>query len=198
MAGSRLEKLGTVFTRIRDLMRAGVIKEADRPVWYDVYAAFPPKKEPVYQKPMGRFRKVEDNVQEIFYKEDVIRAKFFEIYGNGPRAFDLTKANFVSTSQRFIEKYQELEKASNLSEEALLEETGKALLAEGLILRRRTGGFGMAVQTSDSSLSTDTENQRPVLEMKLKDMLEERQNVMSSLPQSSEKENIPSQSTPSA
>ncbi|KAG2459610.1 CUED1 protein, partial [Polypterus senegalus] len=135
---------------IRNLMRAGVLKEADRPIWYDVYAAFPPKKEPVYQKPMGRFRKVEDNVQEILYKEDVIRAKFFEIYGNGPRAFDLTKANFVSTSQRFLEKYQELEKAANLSEEALLEETGKALLAEGLILRRRTGGFGVSIPLSQN------------------------------------------------
>ncbi|XP_041097340.1 28S ribosomal protein S23, mitochondrial isoform X2 [Polyodon spathula] len=185
MAGSRLEKFGTVFTsscisslslcyRVRDLMRAGVVKDADRPIWYDVYAAFPPKKEPVYQKPITRFGKVVDKVPEILYKEDTVRAKFYEVYGNGPRAFDLTKVNFVSTSQRFIEKHLELEKAGDLDEEKLFEETAKALLAEGVILRRR-GGAGMALQSPGVSVSPEAESRDPVLEMRLKDMLQELQ-----------------------
>ncbi|XP_033906402.2 small ribosomal subunit protein mS23-like isoform X1 [Acipenser ruthenus] len=175
MAGSRLEKFGTVFTRVRDLMRAGVVKDADKPIWYDVYAAFPPKKEPVYQKPIARFGKVVDKVPEILYKEDTVRAKFYEVYGNGPRAFDLTKANFVSTSQRFIEKHQELEKTGDLDEEKLFEETAKALLAEGIVLRRRGGATQMALQSPGVSVSPEAESRDPVLEMRLKDMLQELQ-----------------------
>ncbi|KAG5836779.1 hypothetical protein ANANG_G00232220 [Anguilla anguilla] len=141
MAGSRLEKFGTVFTRVRDLMRAGVLKEKDKPIWYDVYAAFPPKREPLYVKPRTKVygKQAADTVPDIFYKEDAIRAKFFEVYGNGPRAFDLSKGNFVSTCQRFIEKYQELEAQGLQDEDALFEGAGRALLSEGLILRRRGG-----------------------------------------------------------
>ncbi|XP_064158196.1 28S ribosomal protein S23, mitochondrial isoform X2 [Anguilla rostrata] len=115
MAGSRLEKFGTVFTRVRDLMRAGVLKEKDKPIWYDVYAAFPPKREPLYVKPRTKVygKQAADTVPDIFYKEDAIRA--------------------------FIEKYQELEAQGLQDEDALFEETGRALLSEGLILRRRGG-----------------------------------------------------------
>ncbi|KPP66471.1 28S ribosomal protein S23, mitochondrial-like, partial [Scleropages formosus] len=138
MAGSRLEKFGTIFSRMTDLVRAGVLKEAEKPVWYDVYAAFHPKKEPLYVKPLvKRYGKVTMQVPDIFYKEDVIRAKFYAVYTTGPRAFDLFKSNFVSTSQRFVEKYNELEKQGDVPEEALFEETGRALLAEGVVLRRR-------------------------------------------------------------
>ncbi|KAK3531513.1 hypothetical protein QTP70_023858 [Hemibagrus guttatus] len=165
MAGSRLEKVGTVFTRVRDLMRAGVIKESQKPVWFDVYSAFPPKREPVYVKPVRLSRrKTEENVPEIFYKEDQIRAKFYELYGNGPKAFDLTKTNFVSTCQRFVEKYSELESRGDVKPEMLLDETAKALLADGVVLRRRGGGPAVAAETHN-----------PVMSMKLTDMLSEQQ-----------------------
>ncbi|XP_030633373.1 small ribosomal subunit protein mS23 [Chanos chanos] len=166
MAGSRLEKFGTVFTRVRDLMRAGVIKQSEKPVWFDVYAAFPPKRDPLYVKPARELRgkrSREDVVPDIFYKEDDIRAKFFEVYGNGPRAFDLSKANFVSTCQRFVEKYSELESRGDVEKEVLFHETAKALLAEGIVLRRR-GGPMVATELRD-----------PVLDMKLTDMLAEQQ-----------------------
>ncbi|XP_062887316.1 28S ribosomal protein S23, mitochondrial isoform X2 [Mobula hypostoma] len=136
MAGSRLEKFGSVFTRVRDLLRSGVLKESEKPIWYDVYATFPPKREPIYRKPRERFGKAQDPVQEIFYQEDVIRAKFYKVYGNGPRAFDLARSNFVSTCQRFVEKYQALEAEGETDEEKLFEGASRALLAEGIILRR--------------------------------------------------------------
>ncbi|XP_036420477.1 28S ribosomal protein S23, mitochondrial [Colossoma macropomum] len=165
MAGSRLEKFGTVFTRVRDLMRSGVIKESDKPLWFDVYAAFPPKRDPLYVRPSKSLRpqKKEDPVPEIFYKEDEIRAKFFEMYGSGPKAFDLTKTNFVSTCQRFVEKYSELESRGDVKPEMLFEETGKALLAEGIVLRRRGGPAVAAEQTN------------PLLGMELAEMLAEQQ-----------------------
>lgn len=167
MAGSRLEKFGTVFTRVRDLMRAGVIKHSDKPTWYDVYKAFPPKREPLYVKPAAKiYGKKEQAVPEIFYREDEIRAKFFEVYGNGPRAFELSKSNFISPCQRFILKYTELESRGDLIESELFEETGKALLAEGLILRRKGAPVGLQVEP---------ETRDPVLGMKLTDMLAEQQ-----------------------
>ncbi|XP_062872315.1 28S ribosomal protein S23, mitochondrial isoform X2 [Trichomycterus rosablanca] len=144
-------------------MRSGVIKESKKPVWFDVYAAFPPKREPVYVKPVQMVRgKPEETVTEIFYKEDEIRGKFYELYGNGPKAFDLTKPNFVSTCQRFVEKYTELE-SRGVKPETLLEETAKALLADGVVLRRR-GGPAVSAEARD-----------PVLNMKLTDMLAEQQ-----------------------
>lgn len=56
-------------------MRAGVIKQDEKPIWFDVYAAFPPKREPLYEKPVRPLKKhAEDPVPEILYKEDEIRA----------------------------------------------------------------------------------------------------------------------------
>ncbi|XP_071391159.1 small ribosomal subunit protein mS23-like [Centroberyx affinis] len=168
MAGSRLEKFGTVFTRVRDLIRSGVIKESNKPIWYEVYKAFPPKKDPLYVKPQSMtFTKKQEPVPDIFYKEDDIRAKFYDMYGTGPRAFDLSRSNFVSTCQRFVEKYTELESQGELDESLLFEETGKALLAEGVMLRRRGGPM------------VSPESRDPVLGLKLTDMLAEQQTVSS-------------------
>ncbi|XP_050012883.1 small ribosomal subunit protein mS23 isoform X2 [Alexandromys fortis] len=98
MAGSRLETIGSVFTRTRDLMRAGVLKE--KPLWYDIYKAFPPLREPVFRRPRLRYGKAKAKIQDIFYREDQIRAKFFSAYGSGHKAFDLFNPNFKSTCQR--------------------------------------------------------------------------------------------------
>ncbi|XP_041851556.1 28S ribosomal protein S23, mitochondrial [Melanotaenia boesemani] len=159
MAGSRLERFGTVFTRVRDLMRSGVIKPHEKPIWFDVYMAFPPKRDPLYVRKSTRpVAKKQETVPEIFYREDEVRAKFYEQYGTGSRALDLSKANFVSTCQRFVIKYAELQSNSELDDSALFEETGKALLKEGIILRRR------------GHLPVE-ESRDPVLELKLTDML---------------------------
>uniref|UniRef100_A0A672HY93 Small ribosomal subunit protein mS23 conserved domain-containing protein n=1 Tax=Salarias fasciatus TaxID=181472 RepID=A0A672HY93_SALFA len=65
------------------------------------------------------------------------RHKIKNQYGTGPRVLDLSKPYFVSTCQRFVEKYEELRSKCELKESSLFEETGKALLAEGVILRKR-------------------------------------------------------------
>ncbi|XP_054858036.1 28S ribosomal protein S23, mitochondrial [Eublepharis macularius] len=169
MAGSRLEKLGTVFSRTRDLMRAGVMPESKKPIWYDVYAAFPPLREPVHQELRPRYGKVQDTVPTILYKEDEIRAKFYEAYGNGPKAFELSKLNFKSTCQRFVEKYTELQKQGEVDEDRLFEETGKALLAEGIILQRKATG-SVAQQAPQEAKSKD-----PLLTVRLQSMLQEMQ-----------------------
>ena len=45
------------------------MREADKPVWYDVYAAFPPKIEPKYDRFV-----VDKTPINILYTEDIIRA----------------------------------------------------------------------------------------------------------------------------
>lgn len=169
MAGSRLEKLGSVFTRTRDLLRSGVMPEAKKPLWYDVYAAFPPLKEPLYREPRPQYGKVKKPVPTILYQEDEIRAKFYEAYGNGPRAFELSRLNFKSTCQRFVEKYNELQKLGEVEDEKLFEETGKALLVEGIILRRKA---------IDNVAQQEAKPKDPVLGMRLQSMLQEMQDDM--------------------
>ncbi|XP_077578369.1 small ribosomal subunit protein mS23 [Stigmatopora nigra] len=166
MAGSRLERIGTVFTRVRDLMRSGVITETEKPIWYDVYEAFPPKRQPLYIKPHTKSKvKKPDLVPEIFYVEDKVRAKFYDEYGMGPRPFDLSKSNFVSTCQRFVDKYAELKSQSEMEKSVLFEETAKALLSEGVTLRRR-GASAVSAESRD-----------PVLVLNLADILADQQSA---------------------
>ncbi|XP_010618538.1 28S ribosomal protein S23, mitochondrial isoform X1 [Fukomys damarensis] len=134
MAGSRLETVGSVFSRTRDLLRVEVLKK--KPLWFDIYKAFPPLREPVFRRPRLRYGKAKAHIQDILYPEDQIRAKFYSAYGSGQKAFDLFNPNFKSTCQRFVEKYVELQNLGETDEEKLFVETGKALLAEGVILRR--------------------------------------------------------------
>jgi hypothetical protein len=55
--------------RVRGLLRSGALKEEDKPIWYDVYTAFPPKYEPKYDRPAP-----DVPLRNIFYLEDTIRA----------------------------------------------------------------------------------------------------------------------------
>uniref|UniRef100_A0A6B2F805 Small ribosomal subunit protein mS23 n=1 Tax=Bothriechis nubestris TaxID=1766655 RepID=A0A6B2F805_9SAUR len=138
MAESRLEKLGTIFTRVQNLLRSGAMRESQKPVWYDVYAAFPPLREPTYRNIRPLVGKIKDTVPPILYPEDQIRAKFYEVYGNGSGIFELARSNYKSPCQRFVEKYNELKnKEGEMDEDLLFAETGKALLAEGLVLSRK-------------------------------------------------------------
>ncbi|KAM8853644.1 small ribosomal subunit protein mS23 [Synchiropus picturatus] len=178
MAGSRLEKLGTVFSRVRNLLSSGVLKPEEKPIWYDVYEAFPPKREPLYVKPYSNPpTQKADPVPEIFYSEDEVRAKFYRQYTAGPRPFNLSKPNFVSTSQRFVDKYAELKSSTDLDEAALFEETGKALLKEGIVLRRR------------GAAPVSEEPQGPLQRVRLSDVMGEQ------VTDATESEETPQQST---
>uniref|UniRef100_A0A8C0WZ36 Small ribosomal subunit protein mS23 n=1 Tax=Castor canadensis TaxID=51338 RepID=A0A8C0WZ36_CASCN len=158
MAGSRLERVGSVFTRTRDLLRAGVLKK--KPVWYDIYKAFPPLREPVFRRPRLRYGKAKTPIQDIFYHEDRIRAKFYSAYGSGQKAFDMFNPNFKSVCQRFVEKYIELQNLGETDEEKLFMETGKALLAEGVILRRV--GEARTVNVRPQTALVENESQEEV------------------------------------
>ena len=76
MAQSRLELIGTIYSRVTGLIKSGAIKSEQIPLWYSVYETFPPKYEP-------RFDRVDEKpVRKILYQEDIIRAKYYRTYGN--------------------------------------------------------------------------------------------------------------------
>uniref|UniRef100_A0A673V4V6 Small ribosomal subunit protein mS23 n=1 Tax=Suricata suricatta TaxID=37032 RepID=A0A673V4V6_SURSU len=171
MAGSRLETVGSIFTRTRDLIRAGVLKE--KPLWFDIYNAFPPLREPVFRRPRLRYGKAKADIQDILYPEDRIRAKFYSVYGSGQKAFDLFNPNFKSTCQQFVEKYTELQKLGETDEEKLFVETGKALLAEGVILRRVGEARTLSLLSPSNLLAPDQSMGQSMERLKKKKTKEE-------------------------
>lgn len=54
---------------------------------------------------------------------------------------------------RFVEKYNELKEEGKIEEEKLFEETGKALLASGIILQRR-GTDKVSIKRSENELAS--------------------------------------------
>ena len=90
MAQSRLEKIGTIFSRLQGLRKSGAIKaeqvylkivtwvvfisKLQVPIWAEVYEAFPPRYEPRWdaKDPVVPVRK-------ILYREDSVRAQYSKV-----------------------------------------------------------------------------------------------------------------------
>lgn len=104
MAHSRLEKIGTIYSRARGLIQSQAVKWEDRPLWYDVYEKFPPKEEPVFDRPAPNIP-----VKQIFYKEDIVRAQFHK-KNKSIGAVNLLNNRNKSLAQRFIQCYETLDK----------------------------------------------------------------------------------------
>ena len=64
MAQSRLEKIGTIYSRVTGLLQSGAIKAEHRPLWVQIYEAFPPKYEPRWDRQPEC-----DSVRKILYQE---------------------------------------------------------------------------------------------------------------------------------
>ena len=62
------------FFRVTGLLRSGALKEENKPIWYDVYAAFPPKKHILKVDEKGQQQASHPEPKDIFYLEDLIRA----------------------------------------------------------------------------------------------------------------------------
>ncbi|XP_029035200.1 28S ribosomal protein S23, mitochondrial isoform X2 [Osmia bicornis bicornis] len=71
MAHSRTERIGTIFSRVTALWKSKAIKEENLPLWYNIYKTFPPKYEPRFDRPAPQ-----KSIRNIFYEEDIVRAKF--------------------------------------------------------------------------------------------------------------------------
>ena len=98
MAHSRLERVGTIFSRITSLIKGGSMKEQNVPLWYEIYKAFPPKYEPRYDRPAS-----DKPIKDIFYEEDIGRAKFHKDVEFLPKVDLNSKKN--SHCETFLKMY---------------------------------------------------------------------------------------------
>ncbi|KAH8410203.1 hypothetical protein KR009_008120 [Drosophila setifemur] len=161
MAQSRLEKIGTIFTRVQGLLRGGAMKPEDKPIWYDVYAAFPPKVEPRFDRPAP-----EIPVRKIFYAEDTVRAKLHK--QNRPQETISLYDNKRSTqSQQFVQIYQNLQNQGALDDQKIYE-TALDMLAE----QRQQSRLEASPEETTSELDAET---KITLLSDFKEALENRQ-----------------------
>ncbi|XP_044253584.1 probable 28S ribosomal protein S23, mitochondrial [Tribolium madens] len=103
MAQSRLERIGTIYSRAQGLIKSGGVRWEDRPLWFDLYEAFPPKEEPKYDRPAPNIP-----LRHIFYEEDKIRAIF---HRNNKKigATHLLDTKYKTLTQKFIESYRTIQ-----------------------------------------------------------------------------------------
>nr|ACO14829.1 Mitochondrial ribosomal protein S23 [Caligus clemensi] len=134
MAQSRLEKVGSVYSRMSSLLQSGAVKI--KPLWFDVYEAFPPK----YEPRCDRFLPIEKPnwEREVIYEEDAIRAMFYKHFQDSlQETMNLLNPEAKSLSQAFIEAYKST--PEDIGEKArFLAAVDKIELEKGINLRQKT------------------------------------------------------------
>uniref|UniRef100_A0A9J2PT28 Small ribosomal subunit protein mS23 n=1 Tax=Ascaris lumbricoides TaxID=6252 RepID=A0A9J2PT28_ASCLU len=130
---TRAERSGSIFFRVTGLIRAGHLKWEQRPLWYDVYAAVPPLREPIWD---AKFPKEGEPVRKIFYEEDLLRARFYKRY-RSVGAISIENSKSKSISQLFIEQYNvEREQNPQMSDDELFQKTVTTLQSNGIPLKQ--------------------------------------------------------------
>ncbi|XP_012526581.1 28S ribosomal protein S23, mitochondrial [Monomorium pharaonis] len=124
MAQSRLEKIGTIYTRVTSLLKGKAVREEDMPLWVAVYEAFPPKYEPRYDRRLPK-----KPVKPIFYEEDLVRARFHRDQSFIP-ATNLANENVKSATQNFSSIYKTMRKEKELSDDNAYEQAMKQYISE--------------------------------------------------------------------
>jgi len=161
MAGSRLELIGTVFSRMNGLLRTGAIKYEDRPIWFDVYRAFPPKLEPHFDRQPVLPPGVPEEIPEIMYKEDIPRAAFFKKYGANPggMARNLASERIEDASMQFVEKYNAIQTQHPDWAHSEIVETVSRDFNVGFASRERDREQGSSASQTDRDIDQEaTEN----------------------------------------
>ncbi|KAH1025868.1 hypothetical protein HUJ05_010503 [Dendroctonus ponderosae] len=105
-------------TKTTGLIQSKALNWNDRPIWYDIYAKFPPKDEPRFDRPVANIQ-----LRNIFYPEDKIRAIF---HRNNKQIGLVSLENRSPTlTQKFIEIYTKVKEQygdESVSEEQLYKE----------------------------------------------------------------------------
>ncbi|XP_063618608.1 small ribosomal subunit protein mS23 [Cydia splendana] len=115
MASSRLERIGTIFTRVEGLITRGAMKPDDRPLWFDIYKRFPPLTEPKFAKPLPEIKPI----RPILYEEDVVRAKFHSA-GQGYGVINMLSPTGETPIKKLVKQYEKL-KSEGVPETELVE-----------------------------------------------------------------------------
>ncbi len=145
MSQSRLEKVGTVHSRMQALLKSGARRKEFRPIWMDIYEAFPPRLEPRWDREAD-----ESPLNRILYREDRARAQFFRQFGDRHQVYDLLQPQDPASktlAQRFVERFAKLEESPSSegkSFEALFSEAVEAMEAEEGVDLRSLDAEGVA------------------------------------------------------
>ncbi|RZF42568.1 hypothetical protein LSTR_LSTR001363 [Laodelphax striatellus] len=148
MAGSRLEKIGTIFTRATGLIRSKAVQYEDRPVWYDVYKHFPPTLQPKYDRPAP-----DTPIRNIFYLEDQIRAKFHKQMGRllpNSNLYD-TDARETAT-KRFLDVYYKHLNEKQMSSDEAFQSAIDILKAEKVLSKPKSKSTDASKPPTDESI----------------------------------------------
>ncbi|KAI3389895.1 hypothetical protein SNEBB_008953 [Seison nebaliae] len=133
MSGSRLHRIGTIFTRLTGLINGRAVRYEDRPIWYDVYARCPPIRPPRFRS-VG-FNDVEPSlkIDDILYEEDELRSMYNEKVGDRDVVLlSFKKERRKSTRELFIERLINLRSSNDdKSENVLFYETTKEMMDDG-------------------------------------------------------------------
>ncbi|XP_077296868.1 mitochondrial ribosomal protein S23 [Arctopsyche grandis] len=113
MANSRLERIGTIFTRVEGLLRCKAMHPEDRPIWWDIYRAFPPTREPVFDRTISAV-----TIRPIYYKEDIIRAKYHKS-GEPIGTVNLSDTKSKTNVQQLLDIHETMKNSDNENEESL-------------------------------------------------------------------------------
>ncbi len=134
MSQSRLEKVGTVYSRMSALLRSGARRKEFTPVWMQVYEAFPPRLEPRWDRPGSA-----EPLPTILYKEDRARAQFHRQFGHRVEVVDLLDEADKTLAQTFVDRFRKLEGGDKegRSFEQLFRQTVEDMEAEGVQLKNR-------------------------------------------------------------
>jgi len=142
-------------------MRAGSLNRADRPLWYDIYEAFPPRLEPRFDRPVKIVP-----VMPIFYPEDTVRARFQREFGEPQSSGDL-----------LVERWLALRRSSpETASEQLYEAAVDALRAEGVPLgleALRAQREATAAPTRPAAAAADTAKTAPPMAMRIAELFME-------------------------
>ena len=147
MSMTRLEKVGTIYSRLRSALEAGVIKKEYTPMWLSIYEAFPPKHEPRFD----RRPDVQGPAPKILYAEDTVRAAFYKQFGNEHEVFNLHDKNAVTLSTKFVRAFERAQEQGERPFEEAFVAAVDDLEAQGVNLREMDRRAAFAVPRREQS-----------------------------------------------
>ncbi|XP_054163731.1 probable 28S ribosomal protein S23, mitochondrial [Oppia nitens] len=134
MAGNRIHRFGTIFSRMEGLLKSGAVSKESKPIWFDVYQSFRPHIQPKLNRPVDD----DQHIQDIVYPEDYIRARFYAQYGSVGLIDGLNQINrsYKSVSQKFIDNYISIAKSDDtLTDDQLFAMASDAITKDGIRLK---------------------------------------------------------------
>ncbi|XP_044745838.1 probable 28S ribosomal protein S23, mitochondrial [Coccinella septempunctata] len=158
MAGSRLEKIGTIHSRALGLIETGAKRWEDRPLWFDIYEAFPPKDEPTFSRPAPNLK-----LRQIFYQEDKIRAQFHK-RNKYLGVTNLSNSNAKTLTQKFIENYRKIEEKYDSTQDQ------ETIYSEAIELLKREKEVQQNIDIISSNISIDKNTKESSAKVNLNDI----------------------------